>query len=187
LKANPILHLSDVSWIQKEEEAFRKTIQAANDEKATLASSSGNIRIWNLETSMRFVHVLVEDSIRGSFLDRFNVMTQPELDARTGPQRVRTCFDMGAELMNSRAYNPISVVDPDLHNSFNKPRDLSRDACMNGVVITAGQCKDQLANIKGKVFKTTENHELSGNGEGNRNLIDEDHEWQSCEATDSQF
>ena len=65
---------------------------------------------------MRYIHVLTEDSIRGPFLDRFNVMARPELDARTGPQRVGTCFDLGAEMMNSRAYNPMSVVDPDLHD-----------------------------------------------------------------------
>ena len=75
--------------------AFRTTIQAALDEKERLAStSSGHVRIWNLETSMRFIHVLTEDCIRAAFLDRFNVMTRPELDARTGPQRT-TCSKLG--------------------------------------------------------------------------------------------
>ena len=58
---------------------------------------------------------------------------------------------------------------------------------MNENVITGGHCKDKLADSKVKMLKVMNNWELSGNGEGNRNLVDEDAEWITLDSTDANF
>ena len=134
---------------------------------------------------MRLIHVLCEDDVRVAFLERFNVMTRAQLDARSGPQRVGTVFDLAAERMNDLVFHPVSVVNPDLHDSFSKPRDLGRDTCMNGTIMLGGQCKDKVADMKVKLYKIMDKYELSGNGEGD--LMNEDEEWVTRDATDPNF
>ena len=61
-------------------------------------------------------------------------------------------------LMNDLVFYPDSVVDPDFHNSFSKPRNLGCEACINCAIITAGQCKDKVADdMKVKLYKSQTN------------------------------
>ena len=86
--------------------------------------------------------------------------------------------------MNDQSYNPISNINPDLHQSFAEPKDLSYAACMNRDVTTE-EIKEKLADFRVKVFKCAYDYNISGNGDGN--MIDEDAEWVPLESTHPDF
>ena len=56
---------------------------------------------------------------------------------------------------------------------------------MNGVVFTAGHVKEKVAGIKVKLYKVIVKYKLNGNSE--RNPIDDEQDWVTRDATDSEF
>ena len=99
--------------------------------------------------------------------------------------RQPTIQELLRDKMNDKDYNPTSNIVPDLHHSFSEPRDLSYEGCMNGMDVTAEQCKERLADTRVKVYKISADYNVSGNGDGN--LIDEDTEWVQLETTDPNY
>jgi len=126
--------------------------------------------VWNLETVMQMLHTTVWSMIPSELLHRAICSQYPS-----------TVQEMIANKMNDPTFNPTSLVDVELHDSFSEPTDLSKDVCMNVNVTT----KDKIADAKVKLYKIIYQYKLCSNGEGN--LIDEDADWVTREATDPNF
>ena len=181
LDKNPITSPEQINFIVDTEKDYRDTIHQANNQQllsqASSASSTTTTPQWCMEKFMRLIHATVEDEIKTAYMEQFTPNTRPELDARRSVNMQRTIPEqLIADKMNDRTYSPTSHVLPDLHDTFADLRDLSYESCMMDCDVTADEVKKKMVDLKGKLVKIIAGWNLSVNGDGNRNLIDEDDE-----------
>ena len=184
LMEHPIHSDDNKKFILRIEKEFRQTIAAANEERAQTKASSQGRSSWPMEKSMRLLAATTEDDIKLVYASRHAADTREQLDARGSTVRQPTAEELIRDKMNDQSYNPISNINPDLHQSFAEPKDLSYAACMNRDVTTE-EIKEKLADFRVKVFKCAYDYNISGNGDGN--MIDEDAEWVPLESTHPDF
>ena len=191
LADNPIEDEQQIAWIVQMEKDYRGIIYAANNEAVSSQSSSSSASTrrpaWCIEKVMRLIHVSVEDNVRVEYAARYAADTREELDARSSQNMERVIPEqLIANLMNDREYEPVSLVLPDLHSTFAETRDLSYDGCMH-VDVTSDDVKVKMADLKVKLYKIIAAYNISGNGDGNSNLVDEDADWVPLASTDENY
>ena len=191
LADHPIEDEQQIAWLVKMEKDYRGVIHAANNEAVSSQSSSSSASTrrpaWCTEKVMRLIHVSVEDNVRVEYAARYAADTREELDARSSQNMERVIPEqLIANLMNDREYEPTSLVLPDLHSTFAELRDLSYDGCMH-VDVTSDDVKVKMADLKVKLYKIIAAYNISGNGDGNSNLVDEDAEWVPLASTDENY
>ena len=191
LADNPIEDEQQIAWIVQMEKDYRGIIYAANNEAVSSQSSSSSASArrpaWCIEKVMRLIHVSVEDNVRVEYAARYAADTREELDARSSQNMERVIPEqLIANLMNDREYEPVSLVLPDLHSTFAEMRDLLYDGCMH-VDVTSDDVKVKMADLKVKLYKIIAAYNISGNGDGNSNLVDEDADWVPLASTDENY
>jgi hypothetical protein len=165
LLKNPVTKSCDVTFLKRTEKEFYDVLVAATCERARLQEQSNNL-VWSNIADMRMVHCLLDDDVREAFIERYDVLNRPQLDARNSPIRPPTYLEKITEKYNSPEFSPQSEILPNLYEEFAESIDLSLDKVPS--TITPEQAKSWLADQKTKLVLMINAWEKSGNGTGNR-------------------
>ena len=166
LLQHPITDAEDVKYLREEEEKFKQMILAANrEETSTTTSATPSGVIWNSTADLRLIHCPTVDEVKEVYLQRHEVMSRRQLDAKNGPTAAPSVDEVIANQYNNSSFKPRSLSLPDLHEDFVVPIDLSLENVPCSV--TPDQVKRWLADRKTKLVLIITKWEKSGNGGGN--------------------
>ena len=99
---------------------------------------------WSMGKIKRLLHATTTNDVKVAYANQYSANSREQLDARRSELCELTVFESLLDKLNDRSYNPTSNIIPDLHYSFSEPRDLLYNGCMNGMDVTADQCKENL-------------------------------------------
>ena len=164
---HPVTDEDDLQYLRQEVEKFQQTLLAAHREATSMSSSSTPSGvIWNNTADLRLIHCLAVDEVKEAYLQRHQVMSRSQLDARNGPTAGPCVNEILARQYNNSSFQPRSISLPDLHMDFVNPIDLSFDNVP--CAVTPDQVKRWLADRKTKLVLMITKWEKSGNGGGNK-------------------
>jgi hypothetical protein len=153
---------------------FEEALRVKKNEK------NGPSGLWvKNEPWLRLLHCILEDDIRPLYLQRDQVLTRPQLDALSSPDRPMSIYKRIALRWNDPLFNPMTVVS-DCHEDFAKEIDIGWDAVVGDggyAVPSEENVHHRLTDMRTKLVRIIKNWERSGQGEGTQypaNLDDEE-------------
>ncbi|CAB9519921.1 hypothetical protein SEMRO_1058_G236420.1 [Seminavis robusta] len=169
LRSHPLSNTNDRAFVIAEEKKLFDLVVKAKLEKEEDKKEKASPWVTP-EPYIRMIECMLDDSIRGQFLEMHRLGERDELDARNSADRPETVYESCARLYNDKEHDVFSRCLPDLHFTFAEVLDCSFEH-MPGA-ITSDEVKRRWGDCRAKLIKIIAKWELSGNGFGQR--VEED-------------
>jgi hypothetical protein len=157
----------DEKWLIDKITEFKDVLKESIGEKNKNDEAEGGKWIGDIPY-LRLIHCLMDDEqIRAAYTRSFDVLSREELDGRNSDVVSHpTVYQMIANKWNDCMFNPVSVVNPDLHTSFSSTKDLGWSEVQHLASATAEKVKQKLSEMRAKLSIIITNWETSGQGDG---------------------
>lgn len=167
---HPLLNQDEIEWVRQEEKRVREIFERQHNEQNKLKEHAKGTGAARKMDRLRLIHSLVSDTCRPLYLQINDLPNRQELDARNSDVREPDFFDVVTEVFNDESIVYKSCVLPDLHEDFAQQFDIT----LSDFRLSRDKAAEMIAQQRVKIVRICSNWEQSGNGEGQREMDDQD-------------
>jgi hypothetical protein len=160
LCSNPIDEEKDVKFIKLGVARLEALLLSPQDDTQTSGSQwRGHLPYY------RLLLVFTDDEIRRAYLNRANVLSREQIDARKSDVRSPTAFELMAEKWNDPMWNP-ELAPSSSHSDFQTAIDCSWCKVEHYMPCTSVKASDFVSQMRKGLLRIIPQWERSGQGDG---------------------